>query len=144
MIKQYTEQPIIQFEHIDFQYDSQAEKNLIDINFDIYAGETVLIIGPSGSGKSTIARCINGQIPNTYPGQLDGFVSVNGKEVQTSSIFDLSLEVGTVLQDTDGQFVGLTVAEDIAFALENDGVEQEKMQTIVENWSETLEIDDLL
>ena len=136
--------PIIKFDKVSFQYDSQAEKNLIDINFDVYAGETILIVGPSGSGKSTIARCINGQIPNTYPGQLDGFVSVNGKEVQTSSIFDLSLEVGTVLQDTDGQFVGLTVAEDIAFALENDGVEQEKMQTIVENWSETLEIDDLL
>lgn len=136
--------PMIKFEKVNFQYDSQAEKNLIDINFDVYAGETILIVGPSGSGKSTIARCINGQIPNTYPGQLDGVVSVNGKEVQTSSIFDLSLEVGTVLQDTDGQFVGLTVAEDIAFALENDGVEQEKMQSIVKNWSETLEIDDLL
>ena len=64
--------PIIKFDKVSFQYDSQAEKNLIDINFDVYAGETILIVGPSGSGKSTIARCINGQIPNTYPGQLDG------------------------------------------------------------------------
>src|SRR5690625_3540436 len=144
MIKQYTEQPIIQFEHVDFQYDSQAEKNLIDINFDIYAGETVLIIGPSGSGKSTIARCINGQIPNTYPGKIDGKVMVNGKDIQTNSIFELSLDVGTVLQDTDGQFVGLTVAEDIAFALENDCIEQAQMIDVVDKWSQRLEIDNLL
>src|SRR4051794_26126579 len=100
MKNQQSVRPIIQFEHVHFQYDSQAEKNLIDINFDVYPGETILIIGPSGSGKSTIARCINGQIPHTYPGKLDGKVLVNGRDIQTSSIFDLSLDVGTVLQDT--------------------------------------------
>lgn len=144
MIKQHTDQPIIQFEHVDFQYDSQAEKNLVDINFDVYAGETVLIIGPSGSGKSTIARCINGQIPNTHPGKIDGKVMVNGKDIQENSIFELSLDVGTVLQDTDGQFVGLTVAEDIAFALENDRMEQAQMIDVVDKWSQRLEIDNLL
>lgn len=139
-----TTQPIIQFDHVDFQYDSQAEKNLLDIDFDVYPGETILIIGPSGSGKSTIARCINGQIPNTFPGKMEGKVVVNGQDIQTSSIFDLSLDVGTVLQDTDGQFVGLTVAEDIAFSLENDGVKQQVMHKQVEKWSQILEIDHLL
>jgi energy-coupling factor transport system ATP-binding protein len=137
-------QPIIQFDQVDFQYDSQAEKNLIDINLAIYPGETILIIGPSGSGKSTLARCINGQIPNTFPGEMKGKVKINGKNIQSSSIFDLSLDVGTVLQDTDGQFVGLTVAEDIAFALENDEVKQPIMQEQVTKWSETLGIDYLL
>lgn len=137
-------QPIIQFKHVDFQYDSQAEKNLFDIHFDVYPGETILIVGPSGSGKSTIARCINGQIPNTYPGKLDGEVLINGQNIEKHSIFDLSLDVGTVLQDTDGQFVGLTVAEDIAFALENDGIEQGKMHEIVDHWSKVLDINELL
>ena len=133
-----TTQPIIQFDHVDFQYDSQAEKNLLDIDFDVYPGETILIIGPSGSGKSTIARCINGQIPNTFPGKMEGKVVVNGQDIQTSSIFDLSLDVGTVLQDTDGQFVGLTVAEDIAFSLENDGVKQQVMQNKLKNRSRNI------
>lgn len=144
MTQKQHDQPIIQFNHVDFQYDSQAEKNLKDIHFDVYPGETILIIGPSGSGKSTIARCINGQIPNTYPGKLDGKVMINGKNIQENSIFDLSLDVGTVLQDTDGQFVGLTVAEDIAFSLENDEVEQAEMKKRVAEWSRILKIDRLL
>ncbi|WP_028274650.1 ABC transporter ATP-binding protein [Atopococcus tabaci] len=144
MKQRQTLQPIIQFNHVHFQYDSQAEKNLIDVHFDVHPGETILIIGPSGSGKSTIARCINGQIPNTHPGKLEGTVTVNGRDVYSSSIFDLSLDVGTVLQDTDGQFVGLTVAEDIAFALENDCVEQTEMRAKVEGWSRRLEIEHLL
>lgn len=144
MKEQQIKQTIIQFNDVDFQYDSQAEKNLIDINFDIYPGEVILIIGPSGSGKSTIARCINGQIPNTFPGEIKGKVLVNGQDIQKSSIFDLSLDVGTVLQDTDGQFVGLTVAEDIAFSLENDEIDQITMHEEVARWSQILEINDLL
>ncbi|XJS11648.1 ABC transporter ATP-binding protein [Aerococcaceae bacterium WGS1372] len=135
------ETPIIKFENFNFKYDSQAEKNLKDINFEVYEGETILILGPSGSGKSTIARCINGQIPHTYHGITEGELIVKGKEVQSSSIFDLSHDVGTVLQDTDGQFVGLTVAEDIAFVLENDCVPQVEMQDLVVKWSESLDID---
>ena len=139
-----TKSPIIEFNHFHFKYDSQAEKNLIDINFKVYEGETVLILGPSGSGKSTIARCINGQIPHTYPGTIEGNVMVNNKDIQSSSIFDLSLDVGTVLQDTDGQFVGLTVAEDIAFALENECIPQIEMQEVVKKWSEVLSVHPLL
>lgn len=134
---------MITFDQVTFRYDSQAEPNLIDIDFHIPKGETVLIVGPSGSGKSTIARAINGQIPYTYPGELTGTITLNGRDSKDLSLFDRSLEVGTVLQDTDGQFVGLTVAEDIAFALENDCRPQEEMRQSVQKWARLLGVEDL-
>ncbi|MBL1223898.1 ABC transporter ATP-binding protein [Enterococcus sp. BWR-S5] len=137
-------QPLIQFKHFTFQYHSQAEPTLHDIDLTIYKGEKVLIVGPSGSGKSTFAQCINGLIPNTYEGEIQGSVTINGKELTETSLFDLSFDVGTVLQDTDGQFVGLTVGEDIAFALENDEVPLDKMRAEVERWAKTVELDQFL
>ena len=67
-------------------------------------------------------------------GSFTGQLTINGKNFSESSIYDLSLEVGTVLQDTDSQFVGLTVAEDIAFSLENEMIEQKEMQEAVNFW----------
>lgn len=136
-------QAIIEFKDVSFKYESQAEPNLINISFTIYPGETVLIIGPSGSGKSTLAKCINGQIPYSYDGELTGDILIEGKSTKDLSLFDLSLSIGTVLQDTDGQFVGLTVAEDIAFSLENDAVEQTLMRKQVKKWTEELHIEHL-
>ncbi|WP_086350421.1 ABC transporter ATP-binding protein [Candidatus Enterococcus clewellii] len=137
-------QPLIQFKNFTFQYHSQAEPTLHDIDLTIYKGEKVLIVGPSGSGKSTFAQCINGLIPYTYEGEIQGSVTINGKELTETSLFDLSFDVGTVLQDTDGQFVGLTVGEDIAFALENDEVELSEMRAEVGRWAETVELDQFL
>ncbi|UUX33676.1 ABC transporter ATP-binding protein [Fundicoccus culcitae] len=136
-------QPIIEFKQVNFKYQSQAEPNLIDISFAIYPGETVLIIGPSGSGKSTLAKCINGQVPYSYDGDLTGEILIQGKSTKDVSLFDLSLSIGTVLQDTDGQFVGLTVAEDIAFSLENDVVDQHVMKKQVSQWMNELDIEEL-
>lgn len=136
--------PAIEFKNISFKYASQADLNLINISFSIKQGEKVLIIGASGSGKSTIGKIINGQIPNTYEGDLTGQVLINGEDSASKSIFDLSLSVGTVLQDTDAQFVGLTVAEDLAFALENDQVDQASMVSSVAVWANTLDLVDLL
>ncbi len=119
--------PIIEFKNFTFQYFSQAEPTLFDINLKIHAGEKVLIIGPSGSGKSTLGYCLNGLIPFYYRGTIQGSLKINGMETKDLDIFSLSKIIGTVLQDTDGQFVGLTVGEDIAFALENDCVPFEKM-----------------
>ncbi len=119
--------PIIEFKNFTFQYFSQAEPTLFDINLKIHAGEKVLIIGPSGSGKSTLGYCLNGLIPLYYRGTIQGSLKINGMETKDLDIFSLSKIIGTVLQDTDGQFVGLTVGEDIAFALENDCVPFEKM-----------------
>lgn len=124
--------PIIEFNDFSFQYRAQAKPTLSHINLRIYEGEKVLIIGPSGSGKSTIANCINGLAPFYYEGDVSGSLKVFGKETKDMSIFELSNKVGTVLQDPDGQFIGLTVAEDIAFKLENDCMTQKDMKKKVQ------------
>lgn len=120
--------PVIEFKDFTFRYHSQAEPTLRGINLTVYAGEKVLILGPSGCGKSTLLHCINGLIPFAYKGEIGGSLKVNGIETRELDIFKLSKHVGTVLQDTDAQFVGLTVGEDIAFALENDNVPLEEMR----------------
>ena len=120
--------PIISFKDFSFQYNAQKQPTLKHIDLDIYPGEKILICGASGSGKSTLGNCINGLIPFSYEGKMEGELTVDGITTKDSSIFELSTRVGTVLQDPDGQFVGLTVAEDIAFALENDCVEQDAMK----------------
>ncbi|MBO0470892.1 ABC transporter ATP-binding protein [Enterococcus sp. DIV0242_7C1] len=136
--------PLITFDNFSFQYHSQAEPTLHTIDLTIYEGEKVLILGHSGSGKSTFAQCINGLIPYSYEGEITGSVKINEKELTQTSLFDLSFDVGTVLQDTDGQFIGLTVGEDVAFALENDAVSQETMKQEVKKWTEVVEISDFL
>lgn len=107
-------------------------------------GEKVLILGPSGSGKSTLAQCLNGIIPNIHKGQAKGQVLIDDQDVFTQSIYDKSQLVSTVLQDPDGQFIGLTVAEDLAFALENDFVNQSEMKDRVSLWAERLDLGSLL
>lgn len=134
-------EPIISFKDYGFQYLAQASPTLYHINLDIYPGEKVLIAGASGSGKSTVGSCINGLIPYAYPGESTGTLLVGGKDPAKESIFDLSQIVGTVLQDTDGQFIGLTVGEDIAFALENDCVPQREMQETVREVAKLVDID---
>ena len=125
-----TRTPIISFKNFSFQYRAQKQPTLHDINLDIYPGERVLIAGPSGSGKSTLADCINGLNPFSNPGECTGTLTVDGVDAPHSSIFELSGHVGTVLQDPDGQFIGLTVGEDIAFALENSCTPQQEMYEI--------------
>ena len=137
-------QPIIQFENFTFQYQAQLEPTLKEINLTIYEGEKVLIVGPSGSGKSTLGQCLNGIIPNIYKGQASGHLKVQGQDAFASSIYDKSNLVSTVLQDTDGQFIGLSVAEDLAFALENDMVELPIMKEKVQHWAEKLDLVNLL
>ncbi len=133
-------EPIIQFENFGFQYTAQAEPTLYDINLTIHKGEKILIAGPSGCGKSTLAHCINGLVPNSYPGKVTGTLTVNGKNALELGLFGLSKTVGTVLQDSDGQFIGLTVAEDIAFALENDCIPTEEMHAQVERVAELVDV----
>lgn len=125
-------QAVIEFKNFGFKYFSQMEPTLYDINLTINKGEKVLIVGPSGSGKSTIGHCINGLIPFSMKGEITGSLKVCGQETKNSDIFSLSKHVGTVLQDSDGQFVGLSVGEDIAFALENDLVPVGEMRETVQ------------
>ena len=136
--------PIIQFEDFTFQYQAQLEPTLKEINLTIYQGEKVLIVGPSGSGKSTLGQCLNGIIPNIYKGQVKGQLKIQGQDRFSDSIYDKSNLVSTVLQDTDGQFIGLSVAEDLAFALENDMIELSIMKEKVQYWAEKLELANFL
>ena len=136
--------PIIEFKNYTFKYRAQVEPTLLDINLSIYPGEKVLIVGPSGSGKSTLAHCINGLVPFSYAGESTGSLTVGGVDPSKAGIFGMSKIVGTVLQDTDGQFIGLTVAEDIAFALENDLVVQDQMFARVDAVAKEVDVMDLL
>lgn len=133
--------PVISFEDFSFQYRAQKKPTLTGINLNIYPGEKVLIAGPSGSGKSTLAGCINGLNPFSNPGESTGKLIVDGVDAMQSSIFELSAHVGTVLQDPDGQFIGLTVGEDIAFALENSCTPQDKMHEITKHAAELVGIE---
>ena len=121
------EDAIIRFEHFGFQYNAQSEPTLYDIDLTVRRGEKILIAGPSGCGKSTLAHCINGLIPFSYKGTQTGKVEIAGKAPAQMGLFGVSRHVGTVLQDSDGQFIGLTVTEDIAFALENDCLGEPEM-----------------
>ena len=133
--------PVISFKDFSFQYRAQKKPTLTGINLDIYPGEKVLIAGPSGSGKSTLAGCINGLNPFSNPGECKGTLTVDGVDAPHSSIFELSAHVGTVLQDPDGQFIGLTVGEDIAFALENSCTPQDEMHAITRHAAELVGIE---
>lgn len=135
---------IIELKDFSFQYKAQSEPTLKGINLTIYEGEKVLILGPSGSGKSTIGQCLNGIIPNIYKGTSSGQFLIQGTEAFDHSIYEKSHLVSTVLQDTDGQFIGLSVAEDLAFALENDMVELGTMKERVQSWAERLDLMKLL
>ena len=133
--------PLIEFKDYTFQYFAQAEPTLHEINLTIEAGEKVLIVGPSGSGKSTLGNCINGLIPFSYKGEKSGSVKIKGQDTDEMSLFELSKIVGTVLQDPDGQFVGLSVAEDIAFSLENQCMPQSEMKELVEKTAAIVDMD---
>lgn len=137
-------QPVVAFTHFGFQYTAQAEPTLYDINLTVSKGEKVLIAGPSGCGKSTLAHCINGLIPNSYPGKATGELTIGGRDAKTMGLFDLSQIVGTVLQDSDGQFIGLTVAEDMAFALENECMPQGEMKDLVAEIAKVVDVERVL
>lgn len=135
---------IIEWKDFSFRYETQQEPTLQGVDLTIYKGEKVLIVGPSGSGKSTLGQCLNGIIPNIYKGQMSGEFLIKGQAAFDMSIYDKSHLVSTVLQDTDGQFIGLSVAEDLAFALENDVTGLEEMKGRVHKWAEKLDLLPLL
>ncbi len=98
-----------------------------DISFSLPAGKLMLIAGPSGCGKTTLLKCLNGLIPNSYKGILSGEIQLNGRSIKGSSLRDLALTVGTMLQDPDKQIIGSTVEQEVAFGMENLGVPRKDM-----------------
>ncbi len=137
-------EPIIEFKNFSFKYRAQEEPTVTDINLKIYPGEKILIAGPSGSGKSTLAHCINGLIPGSFTGDITGTLTVVGLNPAEAGVFGMAKKVGTVLQDTDGQFIGLTVAEDLAFALENEALPQKEIFEKVDRAAELVHVENLL
>lgn len=135
---------LLEFKDFGFQYNAQSKPTLYDINLTVRRGEKILIAGPSGCGKSTLVHCINGLIPFSYKGSMTGTLSIAGRESKDMSLFEISKHVGTVLQDSDSQFVGLTVAEDIAFALENDCVEDPELHERVQSVAKLVNIHEFL
>ncbi|MEG3013847.1 MAG: DUF3744 domain-containing protein [Cetobacterium sp.] len=118
---------VVEFKNFTFKYMNQLEPTLKNINLEIKKGEKVLIAGPSGSGKSTLGNCLNGIVPFSKEGGFKGSLTLNGIHPYETSIFEISNHVGTVLQDQDGQFIGLSVGEDVSFIDENNLVPQEEM-----------------
>ncbi|CCO45507.1 putative ATPase component of Cobalt ABC-type transport system, contain duplicated ATPase [Vibrio nigripulchritudo SOn1] len=134
----------IEFSDFSFRYESQSNATLKNLNLQINPGEKILIIGPSGSGKSTLGHCLNGLIPASFKGETQGSLTFNGVPSDTMKLHQFTEQVGTVLQDTDSQFVGLSVAEDIAFALENQRVTNKQMLTTVEQTAKMVDLESML
>ncbi|QNN75872.1 DUF3744 domain-containing protein [Weissella diestrammenae] len=136
--------PLLELRDVSVQYDTQATPTLQHINLTIHQGEKILLTGRSGSGKSTLARLLNGLIPSEYAGTVTGRINLSGQDVTQQSVFKRSLVIGTVLQDSNAQFVGLTTGEDIAFALENDALVHSQLMAKVADWAAELHVTDLI
>jgi len=134
----------IEFSNFTFKYESLDKPTLKNINLKIARGEKVVIIGPSGSGKSTLGQCLNGLIPHSFTGKIEGSLTINDADTHAFEMHDYTQQVGTVLQDTDSQFVGLSVGEDIAFALENQLVSNIKMYPLVKATAQMVDLANML
>ncbi|WP_407855072.1 energy-coupling factor ABC transporter ATP-binding protein [Enterococcus hailinensis] len=129
--------PIIEINQIEFSYQEESTPALKNVSFSIQKGEWVAIVGHNGSGKSTLAKTINGlHLPQK------GNVTVGGMELSYDSVWDVRRMVGMVFQNPDNQFVGATVEDDVAFGLENQGIEREEMQRRVKDALEKVKMQD--
>ncbi|HFQ5380005.1 TPA: ABC transporter ATP-binding protein [Vibrio vulnificus] len=134
----------IEFSNFSFRYESLDKPTLRNINLRIEKGEKIVIIGPSGSGKSTLGQCLNGLIPHAIKGEVSGSLTINGQETATFAMHQFTEQVGTVLQDTDSQFVGLSIGEDIAFALENQLTSNIEMYSLVKATAKMVDLEQML
>ena len=122
---------MISFKNFSFKYNNVVDKTLKNIDLTINKGEKVLIVGPSGSGKSTLSHCINGLIPFSYRGEFEGELKIDDIIPYKESLSEVSKKVGTILQDQDSQFIGLSVGEDVAFNFENNAMPLNEMKVKV-------------
>ncbi len=134
---------MINLKELEVKYQKLNNPTLKSINLQISNGQKVLILGPSGSGKSTLGKVLNGLIPNSINGQISGQNTIDNLHFGEASIFELSTKIGTIMQDQDSQFVGLNVAEDIAFYLENLAIPVDLMHKKVDSVIDILEVNDI-
>jgi energy-coupling factor transporter ATP-binding protein EcfA2 len=121
--------PLLEVDSLTFRYRRASEPAIRDISFNLAGGEVLLVAGPSGCGKSTLIRAINGLIPHAYPGEMAGTVRLAGRPTTDLRLREISLSVGTLLQDPGKQIVGSTVESELAFGPENLGWDAEAMRT---------------
>lgn len=137
--------PAIRIEHLKYRYPYTKTLALNDISCEISKGEFIGVIGANGAGKSTLSQALLGLVPNLYHGAYGGKVEIDGLNAKTTPIDSLCKKVGLVFQNPFNQITGskLTVYEEIAFGLENLGIEQSEMQSRVEQIMEMLNISNL-
>ena len=135
---------MISFKNFSFKYNNVVDKTLKNIDLTINKGEKVLIVGPSGSGKSTLSHCINGLIPFSYRGEFEGELKIDDIIPYKESLSEVSKKVGTILQDQDSQFIGLSVGEDVAFNFENNAIPLAEMKVKVINSLELVNMVDFI
>src|SRR5512138_544938 len=134
-----SESPLV-VEDLSFRYRDRQGAAIHDISFEAGAGEILLIAGASGCGKTTLIRCINGLIPRSYKGDMQGRVLVFGEETTTWKLSQISQKIGTVLQDPERQILGTKVLNEVAFGLENLGMPREEIIQRVQEALEFLKI----
>ncbi len=122
----------IRVENLSFRYAGSDEFALKNVDFSVEEGEFVVVTGPSGCGKTTLCRCLNGLIPHFYEGEMEGRVLIFGTDTREKKVAELSTVVGMVFQNPENQLFCTTVEQDVAFGLENLGVEREEMVKRVE------------
>lgn len=122
----------IEVRGLSYRYEGSGRDVLLDVNLEVERGEFILLTGASGCGKTTLCRCFNGLIPHFYGGDLRGEVYVAGLNVKDTPIHKLALKVGFVFQNPDSQLFSLTVERDVAFGLENLGIDRDEMRLRVD------------
>ncbi|MHA2363929.1 MAG: energy-coupling factor ABC transporter ATP-binding protein [Candidatus Hodarchaeales archaeon] len=116
----------VEFNHVSFNFPTS--KNIFEsISFQIPSNACCLLLGPTGSGKTTILKIIKGIIPFFLPYRLDGSVSIFSDKKNISNFMQQNLDIGFLFQDTEIQFIGSTVEQDLAFGLENLGIPSNKI-----------------
>ncbi len=135
---------VIRITDLSFKYRRSTNWALSKVTLEIERGEFVLITGPTGSGKSTLARCLNGLIPQFYPGQLKGQVHVLGRAPREHKVRVMAKTVGFVFQNIEDQLFSLTVERELAFGLENLGLPNNEINNRINNVIELLGLSELL
>ncbi len=126
--------PIIKFDNVTYYYPSTSKPAIDGIDLRVSEGEIVLITGPSGAGKSTLCYMLNGIIPSSFGGELQGEVIVNGQNTVEHTIGELAFTAGLLFQDPSGQLISSTVEDEIAFGPENKGLSIEEINNKVNKY----------
>ena len=135
---------MIEIRELSFKYKGGSDYSLKDINLKIKKGECILLCGKSGCGKSTLLKLMNGVIPEFYDGDISGSAMVNGMNTFTTPIYKLSKNVGSVFQNPKTQFYTTNTTDEIAFGLENYGIEREIINKRIKEVEKELHLENLM